>query len=124
MPFLPRLSACVKRIRTASATQAAVLLAALPQLSFAALPQAQAPTRGEGTSIMQTIQNYMFDGFTLIGLVMCAAALIIVGRHAIGVYHSIHDGKAKWADLGATATVGVCLIGITIFLVTKATSVL
>ncbi|MFJ5299200.1 TIGR03745 family integrating conjugative element membrane protein [Pseudomonas sp. NPDC088368] len=97
---------------------------ALPEMTFAALPQAQAPTRGEGSSWMQTFQNYAYDGFTFLGLVLCAYALIMVGRHALGVYHEIHMGKAKWADLGATAVVGVSLIGVTIFLVTKATSVL
>ena len=30
---------------------------ALPQLTLAALPQAQAPSRGEGTNMTQTMQN-------------------------------------------------------------------
>lgn len=110
-PFLQRL------------VQATALLA-ISQVAFGALPAAQAPTRGEGTNWMQTFQNYAFDGFTFLGLVLCAYALLMVGRHALGVYHEIHMGKAKWADLGATAVVGVSLIAVTIFLVTKATSVL
>lgn len=92
--------------------------------SFAALPQAQAPTRGQGSNWMQTFQNYAYDGFMFLGLCLCAFALILVGRHALGVYHEIHMGKAKWADLGATAVVGVSLIGVTIFLVTQATTIL
>ncbi|KAA8684549.1 Uncharacterized protein ALO80_00290 [Pseudomonas caricapapayae] len=90
----------------------------------AALPGAQAPTRGTGTSFMQTFQNYAFDGFTLLGLCLCAFGIILVGRHALGVYHEIHMGKAKWADLGSTAVVGVCLIGVTIYLVTTASNIL
>ncbi|WP_122392957.1 TIGR03745 family integrating conjugative element membrane protein, partial [Pseudomonas amygdali] len=42
----------------------------------------------------------------------------------LGVYHEIHMGKAKWADLGSTAVVGVCLIGVTIYLVTTASNIL
>ncbi|MDO7927744.1 TIGR03745 family integrating conjugative element membrane protein [Pseudomonas sp. KFB-139] len=109
--------------RTQSITPLA-LLAVLPSRGFAALPSAQAPTRGAGNSYMQTFQNYAFDGFTLLGLILCAFALVMVGRHALGVYHEIHVGKAKWADLGATAVVGVSLIGITIYLVTQASTIL
>ncbi len=100
------------------------LLALSPAGAFAALPAAQAPTRGQGTSWLQTFQNYAYDGFMFLGLVLCAFAIVVVGRHALGVYHEIHMGKAKWADLGATAVVGVSLIGVTIFLVTQATSIL
>ncbi|GKS05105.1 TIGR03745 family integrating conjugative element membrane protein [Pseudomonas syringae pv. theae] len=101
-----------------------LLMAATPGSSFAALPGAQAPTRGTGTSFLQTFQNYAFDGFTLLGLCLCAFGIILVGRHALGVYHEIHMGKAKWADLGSTAVVGVCLIGVTIYLVTTASNIL
>ena len=42
-----------------------------------------------------------------------------VAWHAFGVYHEIQDGKKKLRDLGATATVGVGILGVGIFLVTK-----
>lgn len=93
-------------------------------LAHAALPGAQAPTRGEGSNMMQTIQNYAFDGFMLIGLVLIGGAMIGVAHHAYGTYHEIHEGKKKWRDLGLTGVVGACLIGIAIYMVTKATSVL
>lgn len=96
----------------------------LPQLAKAGLPQAQAPTRGEGTNILQTIQNWGFDGFMLIGLVILGVMFLGVAWHAFGVYHEIHDNKKKWRDLGATATVGVGILGVGIFLVTKATGIL
>ncbi|WP_117140461.1 TIGR03745 family integrating conjugative element membrane protein [Pseudomonas amygdali] len=102
----------------------ALLMTASSAGASAALPGAQAPTRGTGTSFMQTFQNYAFDGFTLLGLCLCAFGIILVGRHALGVYHEIHMGKAKWADLGSTAVVGVCLIGVTIYLVTTASNIL
>ncbi|VXC23285.1 Integrating conjugative element membrane protein [Pseudomonas sp. 8Z] len=97
---------------------------ALSEQSLAALPQSQAPTRGEGTNLMQTMQNYGFDGLMLLGLIVLGVMFLGVAWHAFGVYHEIHDGKKKWRDLGSTAAVGVGILGIGIFLVTKATSIL
>ncbi|PAU66552.1 integrating conjugative element membrane protein [Pseudomonas sp. PIC25] len=96
----------------------------LPQFALAALPQAQAPSRGEGTNMTQTMQNYAFDGFMLLGLIVLCAMFMGVAWHAFGVYHEIHDGKKKWRDLGSTAAVGVGILGIGIYLVTKATGIL
>lgn len=97
---------------------------ALPQLSMAALPQSQPPTRGEGSNLMQTMQNYAFDGMSLMGLIVCAVIFTGVAWHAFGVYHEIQHGKKKCADLGATAAVGVAILGVAIFLITKATNIL
>ncbi len=97
---------------------------ALPQLSMAALPQSQPPTRGEGSNLMQTMQNYAFDGMSLMGLIVCAVIFTGVAWHAFGVYHEIQHGKKNWADLGATAAVGVAILGVAIFLITKATNIL
>ncbi|KWV74950.1 TIGR03745 family integrating conjugative element membrane protein [Pseudomonas lactis] len=99
-------------------------LLALPQLAMAALPQSQPPTRGEGSNLMQTMQNYAFDGFTLLGLIICAVIFSGVAWHAFGTYHEIQLGKKKWGDLGATAAVGVAILGVAIFLVTKASNIL
>ena len=84
---------------------------ALPQLAMAALPQSQPPTRGEGSNLMQTMQNYAFDGFSLLGLIICAVIFSGVAWHAFGTYHEIQLGKKKWGDLGATAAVGVAILG-------------
>ncbi|CAD0264637.1 MULTISPECIES: TIGR03745 family integrating conjugative element membrane protein [Pseudomonas] len=97
---------------------------ALPQLAMAALPQSQPPTRGEGSNLMQTMQNYAFDGFSLLGLIICAVIFSGVAWHAFGTYHEIQLGKKKWGDLGATAAVGVAILGVAIFLITKATNIL
>lgn len=96
----------------------------LPSLASAALPPAQPPSRGEGTNLIQTMQNYGFDALMLIGLAVLGVMFLGVAWHAFGVYHEIHDGKKKWRDLGATATVGVGILGVGIFLVTKATGIL
>ncbi|MGP0147989.1 TIGR03745 family integrating conjugative element membrane protein [Pseudomonas oryzihabitans] len=99
-------------------------LAVMPALSYAALPGSQAPSRGEGTTYAETIKNYGYDGFMLFGLFLCACALTVVAIHGIGVYHEIHIGKKTWKDLGATIIVGVLLIGLVIFIVTKATGIM
>lgn len=103
---------------------ASVAVVLMPGLAAAALPSSQAPTRGEGSSWLQTIQNYGYDGFMLLGLFLLGAMMVGVASHAYGVYHDIHEGKKKWRDLGLTAVVGICLIGVGIFMVTKATGVL
>ncbi|ACO79769.1 hypothetical protein AvCA_36220 [Azotobacter vinelandii CA] len=112
-----------KKTKTLRHIAIAVALA-VPQLTFAALPQAQAPSRGEGTNIIQTLQNYGYDGAMLLALLLLAAMFLGVAAHAYGVYHEIHEGKKKWRDLGATAAVGVCIIGVGIFLATRATNIL
>lgn len=122
MPLLSTLSRA--RVLLKRRSKSLLLLCLSPVSAFAALPAAQAPTRGAGTSYLQTFQNYAFDGFMLLGLLLCAFGIVMVGRHALGVYHEIHMGKAKWADLGSTAIVGVCLIGVVIYLATQATNIL
>ncbi|WP_412461715.1 TIGR03745 family integrating conjugative element membrane protein [Pseudomonas sp. SC11] len=112
-----------KRIKAMNlATSLAAIL--LPGLAAAALPANQAPSRGEGGNWMQTIQNYGYDAFMLLGLLLLGGMMVGVASHAYGVYHDIHEGKKKWRDLGLTAVVGICLIGVGIFMVTKATGVL
>ncbi|UMZ10679.1 TIGR03745 family integrating conjugative element membrane protein [Pseudomonas sp. MPFS] len=103
---------------------ALIAAASVIQTANAALPQAQPPSRGEGKNWLQTFQNYGYDAFMLLGLIAVGTMIIGVAVHAFGVYHDIHEGKKKWRDLGSTAVVGVCLIGIAIFMVTKATSIL
>ncbi|MCI1009281.1 TIGR03745 family integrating conjugative element membrane protein [Pseudomonas oryzihabitans] len=105
-------------------TAAVAGLALLPGVSQAALPSAQAPSRGEGSTWLETLKNYGYDGFMLIALALCAFCLIVVASHGIGVYHEIHTGKKTWKDLGATVVVGVILIGLVIFIVTKASGIM
>ena len=97
---------------------------ALPGVAMAGLPTAQAPSRGEGTNLIQTMQNFAYDGSLLIGLIICTVVFCGVAWHAFGTYHEIQLGKKKWMDLGATAALGVAILGVAIFLVTKATAIL
>lgn len=65
---------------------------ALPQLAMAALPQSQ-PLLRQRFNLMQTMQNYAFDGFTLLGLIICAVIFSGAAWHAFGTYHEIQLGK-------------------------------
>ena len=56
----------------------------------------------------------------------CSSARLSSGVawHTYGTYHAIHDGKKKWSDLGAGVAVGVGLLILIIYLVTKATAIM
>lgn len=110
--------------RHSTALGIAMGVLALPPLAMAGLPAAQPPSRGEGTNMIQTMQNYAYDGFLLLGLIICAVIFCGVAWHAFGTYHEIQLGKKKWMDLGGTAAVGVAILGVAIFLVTKGTAIL
>ncbi|OTJ74629.1 TIGR03745 family integrating conjugative element membrane protein, partial [Pseudomonas aeruginosa] len=70
----------------------AAITLALPGVALAALPKPEAPSRGEGSGIMQTIQNFGYDGAMLLALLICAAVFLGVAWHTYGTYHAIHDG--------------------------------
>ena len=90
----------------------------------AALPQMEAPSRGEGTNIIQTMQNYAFDGAALIGLLISAACFCGVAYHAYGTFAEVQTGKKTWGQFGLTCTVGALLLVLSIWLLTKAAGIL
>jgi len=92
--------------------------------AYAALPQMEAPSRGEGTNIIQTMQNYAFDGAALIGLLISAAAFCGVAYHAYGTFAEVQTGKKTWGQFGLTCTVGALLLVLSIWLLTKAAGIL
>ncbi|MHC9125230.1 TIGR03745 family integrating conjugative element membrane protein, partial [Pseudomonas aeruginosa] len=96
----------IQKLSTLCRSLAAIKLA-LPGIALAALPKPEAPTRGEGSGIMQTIQNFSYDGAMFLAALICAAVFLGVAWHTYGTYHAIHDGKKKWSDLGAGVAVGV-----------------
>jgi integrating conjugative element membrane protein (TIGR03745 family) len=96
----------------------------LPFPTWAALPAVDAPTRGAGGGILTTLQNYGFDIVMLIGLILVAALFIGVAYHAYVKDSLINQGKATWGEFGLVVAVGVALLVLGIWLVTKATEVL
>ncbi|QPO21988.1 TIGR03745 family integrating conjugative element membrane protein [Pseudomonas sp. Y39-6] len=92
--------------------------------THAALPQMEAPSRGEGNGIIQTLQNHGFDIVGLIALAIAAAAFCGVAYHAYGSYSEVQSGKKTWGQFGLTCGVGALLLVIIIWLLTKGTGVL
>lgn len=92
--------------------------------AFAALPTSDAPTKGEGSSLIETLKNYGFDAATLIGLVLCVGGFLAVAYHSVGTYAGIHTGKKTWSDFGLTTTIGALLLVLMIWLITKSADIL
>ncbi len=99
-------------------------LATMPLPSFADLPTMEDPSRGTGSGIMQTLQNYGYDIVLLIALLVVASMFVGVCYHAYTRYSEIHTGRATWGQFGLTVAVGAILLVVGIWLLTKATGVL
>ena len=100
-------------------------LAGLPPTVFAqGLPTMEDPSRGQGSGILQTLQNYGYDIVLLIALLVVASMFVGVCYHAYTRYSEIHTGRATWGQFGLTVAVGAILLVVGIWLLTKATGVL
>ncbi|MCL1861748.1 MAG: TIGR03745 family integrating conjugative element membrane protein [Proteobacteria bacterium] len=122
----PRFAATFARVAYGQylAWAAFVLAAFSPLAAWAALPPMDAPTRGAGTTILETLQNYGFDIVMLLSLIVVASMFVGVCYHAYNRYSEIHAGRATWGQFGLSVAVGAALLVIGIWLVTKATGVL
>ncbi|WP_338523657.1 TIGR03745 family integrating conjugative element membrane protein [Pseudomonas batumici] len=92
--------------------------------TFAALPEMEAPSRGESDSMIQTLQDHAFDIVSLLALAIAAAAFCGVAYHAYTTYSEVQNGKKTWGQFGLTCGVGALLLVIIIWLLTKGTDVL
>jgi integrating conjugative element membrane protein (TIGR03745 family) len=102
-----------------------LLIATMPLSAFpAGLPTMEDPSRGQGSGILQTLQNYGYDIVMLIALLVVASMFIGVCYHAYTRYSEIHTGRATWGQFGLTVAVGAILLVVGIWLLTKATGVL
>ena len=101
----------------------ASLLAPLPVLA-AGLPTMENPTRGAGSGILETLQNYGYDIIMLVALLVVASMFIGICYHAYTRYSEIHSGRATWGQFGLSVAVGAALLVVGIWLLTKATGVL
>ncbi|QXI31186.1 TIGR03745 family integrating conjugative element membrane protein [Pseudomonas vanderleydeniana] len=93
-------------------------------LACAGLPSMEAPSRGDGRGIIETLQNYGYDIVALIALAISAAAFCGVAYHAYSCYSEVQTGKKTWGQFGLTCGVGALLLVIVIWLLTKGTGVL
>jgi integrating conjugative element membrane protein (TIGR03745 family) len=100
------------------------MLGVLGPLTHAALPTLESPSRGTGTGIMQTLQNYGYDIVMLIALLVVASMFVGVCYHAYTRYAEIHIGRSTWGQFGLTVAVGAVLLVVGIWLLTEAIGVL
>lgn len=102
-----------------------LIFAAMPLSAFpAGLPTMEDPSRGTGSGILQTLQNYGYDIVMLVALLVVASMFVGVCYHAYTRYSEIHTGRATWGQFGLTVAVGAILLVVGIWLLTKATGVL
>ncbi len=107
-------------------TTIALVLTHIPISAFSAqgLPKMEDPSRGQGSGILQTLQNYSYDIVMLIALLVVASMFLGVCYHAYTRYSEIHTGRATWGQFGLSVAVGALLLVVGIWLLTKATGVL
>jgi integrating conjugative element membrane protein (TIGR03745 family) len=95
-----------------------------PSAFCAGLPTMEDPTRGQGSGILQTLQNYGYDIVMLVALLVVASMFVGVCYHAYIRYSEIHIGRATWGQFGLSVAVGAMLLVVGIWLLTQATTVL
>ncbi|EFP1333936.1 TIGR03745 family integrating conjugative element membrane protein [Salmonella enterica] len=90
----------------------------------AKLPTPEGPKSSTDSSYYGQIAGYINDGIVLGGLVLAAAAMLVVGNAIIATFSEVRDGKSSWGKFGMLVVVGVVLIVVVIWLAAKAATVL
>ncbi|EIX6637617.1 TIGR03745 family integrating conjugative element membrane protein [Salmonella enterica] len=105
---------------------ARILAVALTGVSAAraGLPTVEGPKSSTDSSFYGQISGYLNDGIVLGGLVLAAAAMLVVGNAIIATFSEVRDGKSSWGKFGMLVVVGVVLIVVVIWLAAKAATVL
>ena len=93
-------------------------------LAWADLPTMEAPSRGEGSGLIDTIKNYAYDGGILLGLLIATLAFLGVAWHSLTVYADVQNQRKTWKDLGAVVGAGALLVVVILWFLTKAATIL
>ncbi|QIA76789.1 TIGR03745 family integrating conjugative element membrane protein [Rodentibacter caecimuris] len=88
------------------------------------IPKMDAPSRGEGSGIIENVKNYGFDIATLLGLLVCCWAFFVVAGSTIETFREVRAGKKTWGEFGMICGVGVGLLVVIIWLISKAIDML
>lgn len=119
--FLTPFSRQLVRARRVIGTALSLLFA---QPALADLPTVERPQSGTGTGFWGNLTGYIQDGLVLGGLVLAAAALLMVGTAALTTFNEVRGGKAEWGKFIAIVVVGIALIVLIIYLADQAANIL
>lgn len=107
------------------ARQSTALLALMAATSaHAELPTVEGPKTSTDSSFYGQISGYLNDGIVLGGLILAAAALLVVANAIIATFSEVQQGKSTWAKFGMLVVVGIVLVVAVIWLATKAATVI
>ncbi|WP_420804411.1 TIGR03745 family integrating conjugative element membrane protein [Yersinia ruckeri] len=112
--------------RVAQRVRQSTLLLVLTAVTSAqaALPTVEGPKTSTDSSFYGQISGYLNDGIVLGGLILAAAALLVVANAIIATFSEVQQGKSTWAKFGMLVVVGIVLVVAVIWLATKAATVI
>ncbi|MBD1226000.1 TIGR03745 family integrating conjugative element membrane protein [Xenorhabdus griffiniae] len=116
----------LNRVKQRSVTWALIFWGAMGVTTpgLAALPKVEPPTSGSKGGFLGDLTGYFNDGIVLLGLVVTASAFVVVAGAALKTFQEVRDEKAGWGKFAGILVVGVILLVLVIWLITKSASVI